>query len=139
MKSAHTAFNKKTKILAPELGKKIKLLASREYQHPHKDELITFGASTIERWYYKALNGTDPVGALNLRIAKKLRRAGMAEGGRQAPEILEEMADRFFPFPKGPLLYWPISKSMTKRGLLRGGDALKGLPSHLSESEEKAG
>ena len=72
------------------------------------------------------------MGALNLRIAKKLRRAGMAEGGRQEPEILEEMADRFFPFPSGPLLYWPKSKAMSRRGLLSGGDALKGLPSHLS-------
>ena len=49
---------------AGELGKQIKHLASREYQHPYKDALITFGASTIERWYYKALNGSDPVGDL---------------------------------------------------------------------------
>lgn len=75
----------------------------------------------------------DPVGALNLRIAKKLRRAGMAEGGRQAPEILEEMADRFFPLPRGPLLYWPKSKAMARAGLVRGGDAFRGLPSHLSD------
>jgi hypothetical protein len=80
----------------------------------------------------------DPVGALNLRIAKKLRRAGMAEGGRQDPELLEEMANRFFPFPDGPLLYWPLSKAMAKRGLLRGGEALKGLPSHLSDQRERA-
>jgi hypothetical protein len=75
----------------------------------------------------------DPVGALNLRIAKKLRRAGMAEGGRQAPEILEEMADRFFPFPKGPLIYWPKSRATARPGLITGGDALRGLPSHLSD------
>jgi hypothetical protein len=75
----------------------------------------------------------DPVGALNLRIAKKLRRAGMAEGGRQSPEILEEMADRFFPFPKGPLLYWPKSRAVARPGLIGGGDTLRGLPSHLSD------
>jgi hypothetical protein len=80
--------------------------------------------------------GLDPVGALNLRIAKKLRRAGMAEGGKQTPELLEEMADRFFPLPAGPLLYWPIAKALTNRGLLRGGDALKGLPSHLGEGRD---
>jgi hypothetical protein len=49
----------------------------------------------------------DPVGALNLRIAKKLRRAGRAEGGARDPQVLEELAERFFPFPGGPLIYWP--------------------------------
>jgi hypothetical protein len=60
----------------------------------------------------------DPVGALNLRIAKKLRRAGMAEGGAQDPQVLEGMADRFFPMPSGPLLYWPKAKPPEMRGLL---------------------
>jgi len=60
----------------------------------------------------------DPVGALNLRIAKKLRRAGKAEGGSQNPRILDELADRFFPLPSGPLLYWPKAKTSGKRLLL---------------------
>jgi hypothetical protein len=60
----------------------------------------------------------DPVGALNLRIAKKLRRAGIAEGGSQDPQVLEGLADRFFPFPQGPLIYWPKAKAMQRKGLL---------------------
>ncbi len=75
----------------------------------------------------------DPVGALNLRIAKKLRRAGMAEGGAQDPEVLEGLADRFFPLPSGPLLYWPKAKALGKRELLTGGSAMTGLSSPLSE------
>ncbi len=60
----------------------------------------------------------DPVGALNLRIAKKLRRAGKAEGGSQDPRILDALADRFFPLPSGPSLYWPKAKTADKRKLL---------------------
>jgi len=63
----------------------------------------------------------DPVGALNLRIAKKLRRAGKAEGGSQDPRILDELADRFFPLPSGPLLYWPKAETSGKRHLLISG------------------
>jgi hypothetical protein len=64
----------------------------------------------------------DPVGALNLRIAKTLRRAGKAEGGDQDPRILDGLADRFFPLPSGPLLYWPMAKTSGKRPLLSSGD-----------------
>jgi hypothetical protein len=63
----------------------------------------------------------DPVGALNLRIAKRLRRAGMAEGGAQDPEYLDELADRFFPMPRGPLLYWPKAAADGRKGLPPGG------------------
>ena len=63
----------------------------------------------------------DPVGALNLRIAKKLRRAGKAEGGSQDPRILDELADRFFPLPSGPLLYWPKARTSEKMRLLSPG------------------
>ena len=42
-----------------KLGQEIKLLAGRCYRHPQKDEWIRFGASTIERWYYRALKSAD--------------------------------------------------------------------------------
>ncbi len=77
----------------------------------------------------------DPVGALNLRIAKKLRRAGMAEGGGEDPEVLEALADRFFPMPKGPLLYWPKAQAVGRRALLKGGSAMPDLPSPLSRPD----
>ncbi len=64
----------------------------------------------------------DPVGALNLRIAKKLRRAGMAEGASEDPRMLEGLADRFFPLPAAPFLYWPKAKTSGKRELLMSGD-----------------
>lgn len=63
----------------------------------------------------------DPVGALNLRIAKKLRRAGKAEGGDRDPAVLNELADRFFPLPQGPLLYWPKANRADRPTLLGPG------------------
>ncbi len=47
-----------------ELCERLEILASRSYQHPTKDTLVTFGTSTIERWYYNALKSTDPIEAL---------------------------------------------------------------------------
>ena len=47
-----------------QLGKELQILASRHYRHPSQDRWITFGVSTLERWYYKALSGTDPIEAL---------------------------------------------------------------------------
>src|SRR5271155_1190963 len=52
-------------------------LATREWRHPVTFEPVKFGASTIQRWYYRALRERqDPVAAL--------RRKPRQDAGRQA-------------------------------------------------------
>jgi hypothetical protein len=63
----------------------------------------------------------DPIGEINLRLAKKLRHRGLAGGGVEYPDVLEEIANDFFPLPEGPMLYWPkVGEAAATRALLPG-------------------
>jgi transposase InsO family protein len=52
-----------------QLQNAIHHLAQKNYRHPiEPNRRICFGASTIERWYYKAKEAQDPIAALGRKI-----------------------------------------------------------------------
>ena len=51
-----------------ELAERLRELSEKSYQHPTTREVIRFGASTIERWYYEAKEEVDPVSALARKV-----------------------------------------------------------------------
>jgi transposase InsO family protein len=76
------------------LGGELKLLAAQSYQHPTQDRLVSFGASTIERWYYKALQASDPVAALG---RKSREDAGQSKA--VGPELLSALGQQYKSYP----------------------------------------
>jgi len=78
-----------------DLKKELEVLASRRYPHPtQKDSRVTFGVSTIERWYYQALESDDPVSALG-------RKARADAGTRRAvsKDLVRVLHDQHRQFP----------------------------------------
>jgi hypothetical protein len=59
-----------------------------------------------------AARSLDPIGDLNLKLAKRVRRRGLAEGGVETNERLRSWADEFFPLPGSPALYLPRGRSL---------------------------
>jgi transposase InsO family protein len=47
-----------------DLQQRLRALAAQSWRHPVSGQSVKFGLSTLERWYYAARDGTDPVQAL---------------------------------------------------------------------------
>ncbi len=77
------------------LGKEFKKLASKSYRHPTQDKWITFGASTIERWYYAALNSDDPVSMLKRKVRKD---SGCTTA--MSPELFKALKKQYYNYPQ---------------------------------------
>lgn len=53
-----------------ELRAELSRLAEKPWRHPTTGELVHFGLSTIERWYYAARAGSNPVEVLQRKLRK---------------------------------------------------------------------
>ncbi len=51
-----------------ELRAELLRLAQKAWRHPTTGETVRFGVSTIERWYYAARKGSNPVGVLRRKL-----------------------------------------------------------------------
>jgi len=56
--------------MAGELGSALEDLSHKQWRHPGTGDVITFGVSSIERWYYLARNSDDPIAALTAKVRK---------------------------------------------------------------------
>ena len=79
-----------------ELNKQFRSLARQQWQHPVKrDRVVTLSVATIERWYYRAKEASNPVSALKPRQRSDAGRA------RKLPTALMESLEnqyREYPF-----------------------------------------
>jgi hypothetical protein len=62
----------------------------------------------------------DPVGDFNLGLAKKVRRMAMRERALERPELLQTLADDFFPLPSVDLGHWRTLSGRSNGALLPG-------------------
>jgi putative transposase len=77
-----------------ELCKELEILAGRHYRHPTEDRWITFGVSTLERWYYRALNAVDPIKALGRKV-----RSDAGKTTAMSPQVMAALLAQYTNYP----------------------------------------
>ncbi len=81
----------------PESGKlqeEIEKLAHQSWLHPVSQKHVHFGASTIERWYYRALNSDNPIDAL-----ERKRRSDAGRTKAMSEALLAELEKQYRRYP----------------------------------------
>jgi putative transposase len=78
-----------------ELHRELERLAQKQYRHPIKDQWITFGVSTIERWYYLAVNNDDPIKALGRKI-----RTDTGINRTMSSPLIKELKNQYQSYPR---------------------------------------
>lgn len=65
------------------LQEELRLLSLRKWPHPGTAELVSFGTSTIERWYYRAKKDPNPITLLRRKVRSD-------KGLQHVPAALQE-------------------------------------------------
>lgn len=118
-----------------ELQAELLRLAEKQWRHPTTGELVRFGLSTIERWYYAARAGSNPVAVLRRklredsgrflaitdRLAQALRRQYQEHPSWSYKLHLDNLAVQSERDPDlgAPPSYPTLRRFMTAQGLLR--------------------
>ncbi|MGH7419396.1 MAG: DDE-type integrase/transposase/recombinase, partial [Candidatus Rokuibacteriota bacterium] len=118
-----------------ELRAELKRLAEKPWRHPTTGELVRFGMSTLERWYYAARAGSNPVRALRRKrrrdsgrflaitdkLAQALRRQHQEHPSWSYKLHLDNLAVQIERDPGlgAPPSYPTLRRFMAAQGLLR--------------------
>jgi putative transposase len=102
-----------------ELHSALRLLASKTWRHPVSGLDVTFGVSTLERWYYAARHANDPVAALKDRL-----RGDGTRFPSMAPQVIDILTTQYREHPG-----WTIQLHVDNlRAALKGRDT--SMPSY---------
>ncbi len=133
-----------------ELCKELENLARKHYLDPIKKEPIKFSFSTIERWYYKALNAKDPIKALSRKV-----RCDVDTTKIMTPKLLSALQQQYYQFSDWsyqlhsdnltalideqpdlgkPPSYATVNRHMQKRGWIKK----KSIPVKQTEGQKRA-
>lgn len=77
-----------------ELQAVLAMLAARVWRHPVSGLEVTFGVSTLERWYYAARRANDPVAALKNRL-----RGDIGRFPSLTPQVIEALSTQYREHP----------------------------------------
>ena len=78
-----------------ELRVAIEELSRKQWRHPITGELVSFGASTIERWFYASRGAVDPIAALTRKI-----RSDVGVNTAMSKELLEALRLQYTAHPR---------------------------------------
>jgi hypothetical protein len=132
-----------------DLGYAIEELARKRWLHPTTGELVDFGASTIERWFYAARGAVDPVAALMRKVRTD---AGVHKA--MSAELIEALRLQYAAHPgwsymlhhdnlvalveQKPELGERVSYSTVRRRMRERGWRRRKVPRHPTEGQRRA-